>query len=37
MGDNPPTAQALEFYEEVSAKIDEQLAKWDQIQKQGHS
>ena len=33
MGDNPPTAQALEYYEEVSAKINEQLAKWGQIQK----
>ncbi|MEM7370849.1 MAG: glycosyl hydrolase [Bacteroidota bacterium] len=33
MGDNPPTKQAREFYEEVSAKIDEQLAKWEEIQR----
>ncbi|MEL7530648.1 MAG: glycosyl hydrolase, partial [Bacteroidota bacterium] len=31
IGDNPPTAQALAFFEEVTKAIDEQLAIWYKI------
>ncbi|MEM7658653.1 MAG: glycosyl hydrolase [Bacteroidota bacterium] len=32
IGDNAPTKQAMEFYQEMSEKIDAQLAEWESIQ-----
>jgi hypothetical protein len=31
VGDARPTDQALQFYEEITARIDEQLKKWEKI------
>ncbi|MEL7063203.1 MAG: hypothetical protein AAFP00_05655, partial [Bacteroidota bacterium] len=34
VGDNRPTQQSYEFYEEVTKDIDQELAKWSQLSQQ---